>query len=222
MAIPKKLIAGLIASVLVMANAIAQEPATTTTELTTASATSAQNYAQQAAKSAGAAASSASAAASAVANKWTAPGAFFLYSIPILAVLGALLAVAAINSSLRKSPWSIADALSEEVDLPVIEVTTDPVGNKTSAPKYGSDGKPVLAPEMRASSSRLIALMGMVSILFLFIGFGAFTLFSFGSTGQIPEGSEKAVQFLLGGLTLFAPYVANKFASVFQGLSGGR
>ena len=64
--------------------------------------------------------------------------------------------------------------------------------------------------------------MGMIAILFLFIGFGVFALFSFGSLGSLPGSMNEVVKFLVAGLTLFAPYFVNKFASLFQGISGGK
>jgi hypothetical protein len=47
-------------------------------------------------------------------------------------------------------------------------------------------------------------------------------LFSLGSTGQVPDSLERVVNFLVSGMTLFAPYVVNKFASLFQGLPRGK
>ncbi|MCH8618048.1 hypothetical protein [Undibacterium sp. TS12] len=150
------------------------------------------------------------------------PNDFFLYFIPTVVLIGSFMAILAVRGALKSTSWSLADALSEEVDLPVFKEITDTQGVKTREPVYGKDEKPVLVPEMRASSSRVVALMGMIAILFLFIGFGVFILFSFGNTGKVPPSSDQVVHFLFGGLTLFAPYVVNKFASVFQGLSGSK
>ena len=116
----------------------------------------------------------------------------------------------------------MADALSEEVNLPTWKETTDPSGVKTREPKLDKEDKPILAPEMRASTSRVIALMGMVVLLFMYIGFGVFALYGFGKVGRLPKEIDGVVSFLVAGMTLFAPYVVNKFSSLFQGLTGGK
>jgi hypothetical protein len=170
-------------------------------------------------KSAKAAAESASAAAGA---RWTAPGSLMLNSIPIVVFLGSLLGVLLVRKALAPTNWSFADALSEEVSLPYFVETKDANGVKTREAKLDSDNKPVLIPEMRASSSRVIAMMGMIALLFMFIGFGTFALFSFGNNGSLPAGIDGVVTFLLSGMTLFAPYALNKFSSVFQGLSSNK
>jgi len=193
----------------------------TVEQIATAVAT-AEKSATAATKAADTAAKAADSAAKAVSKTWEKPNSFFLYAIPIVVLLGSLMAIFSIRAALTPSSWSIADALSEEVQLPVIEEITDNAGIKTRATKYDKDNKPILVPELRASSSRLIALMGMIAILFLFIGFGVFAVFSFGSTGLVPEGIERVVNFLVAGLTLFAPYLINKFSSLFQVNSGGK
>ncbi|SDO73126.1 hypothetical protein SAMN05216303_102209 [Rhodoferax sp. OV413] len=152
---------------------------------------------------------------------WTPPANWLLYCVPVVALVGAVIAIWIIRSALLQAPnWSLADALSEPTDLPVYTETTDAAGNVTRSLQLGADGRPLLAPQMRASSSRVIALMGMVAILFLFIGFGALALFGLGSTGQVPEHMDRVVNFLVAGMTLFAPYVVNKFSALFQGLTG--
>lgn len=164
----------------------------------------------------------ASAAPASAALAWVPPATWLLYFVPLVALFGAVIAILVIRSALLASPqWSLADALSEETLLPAYtEVSVN--GVTTRALDKDPDGKPVLVPQMRASSSRVIALMGMVAILFLFIGFGAFALFDLGSTGQMPDKMDSVVNFLMAGLTLFAPYLVNKFASVFQGLAGNK
>ena len=157
---------------------------------------------------------------------WSPPDGIALYSVPIIVLFGSLIAVLVIRKSLPDD-WSLADALSEEVSLQVIkEVTTKGQNGVadvvTKEPLYDKEGKPVLAPVLKASSSRLIALMGMIAILFMFIGFGSFALYGFGKVGALPESTDKVVNFLVGGMTLFAPYLVNKFASLFQGLTGGK
>lgn len=107
-----------------------------------------------------------------------------------------------------------SDALSEET-----EVTAWDVQNGIKKPMLDSNGKPLFVVEMRASTSRVIALMGMIVILLMYLGFGTFALFSFGKTGVMPKSVDQIVTYLLSGLTLFAPYLVNKFSKLFEGLS---
>lgn len=207
----------------------AQDPAAAATQAmaaasaASAAASAAQQSASAAAKAAQAAASSASASGS---STWIAPASFVVYSIPFIVLFGSLIAILVIRSSLLPKSWSLADALSEEVPLPIVKkgVAKDDAGKEITTEEfvYDKDGKPVLAPVLKASSSRVIALMGMLAILFMFIGFGTFALYGFGKTGKMPESVDDLVKFLAAGMTLFAPYVVNKFASLFQGLTGSK
>lgn len=198
--------------------AFAQTPAESASSAA-AAAVLADRSAQAASKSAAAAASAASSPAS---PSWTPPSSWVLYGVPVVVLLGSLLAILAVQRALKPGTWSLADALSEEVSLPSWKETTDAAGVKTREPVLDKDQKPILVPEMRASTSRVIALMGMVVLLFMYIGFGVFALFGFGRTGQLPKEIEGVVSFLLAGMTLFAPYVVNKFSSLFQGLASGK
>lgn len=148
------------------------------------------------------------------ATVWAAPETWFLYTIPIAVLVVGLLAMLFIRAALSTLNWSLADALSEES-----EVTAWEVQNGTKKPMLDPTGKPLLVVEMRASTSRVIALMGMIVILLMYLGFGTFALFSFGNTGVMPKSVDQIVTFLLSGLTLFAPYLVNKFSKLFEGLS---
>jgi hypothetical protein len=147
-------------------------------------------------------------------TNWVPPAKNFIYFIVFFVVVASFLAVLFVCSALNGSKWSLADALSEEV-----EVTMTTTANKVTSPVLDSSGKPLMSTELCASSSRLVALMGMVVILMMFIGFGATMLFSFAKTGNIPSSITDVIKFLAGGLTLFAPYVVNKFASIFESIS---
>ena len=184
-----------------------------------AAATQAGQAAQAASRLAAAAASSASAAG---AVSWSAPSSFALYGVPVVVLIGSLMAILSVQRALKPGAWSLADALSEEVNLPVWKETTDAAGVKVREPVLDKDQKPVLAPEMRASSSRVIALMGGVVLIFMYVGFGVFALYGFGRNGRLPDEISGVVTFLVAGMTLFAPYLVNRFASVFQGLTGGK
>ena len=76
----------------------------------------------------------------------------------------------------------------------------------------------MMITEMRASSSRMIALVGMMVILLMFLGFGIFSIFCFSKTGVMPN-TENIVNFLVAGLTLFAPYLVNQFSAIFEKLA---
>jgi hypothetical protein len=64
----------------------------------------------------------------------------------------------------------------------------------------------------------MVTLMGMISILLMFLAFGAFALYHFAMSGEMPESIGDVVTFLTAGMTLFAPYIVNKFSSLFTGL----
>ncbi len=69
---------------------------------------------------------------------------------------------------------------------------------------------------MKASSSRLIALLGLVSIMMLYIGVGLTLLYGFAFNGTVPEKLGEVTTFFLYGMVMFAPYLVNKFASIFE------
>ena len=172
-------------------------------------------FATEAAPAAGAASvPAATASAVASAANWVAPSTWFIYTIVFIVVFGSLITILVIRGALAHSTsWSLSDALSEETELSAQQ--KDSSGNVTYVMQ---DGKPVTVTVMRASSSRVIALMGLVVILLMFVGFGAFALYAFGQTGVMPD-MDKERDFLLGGMTMFAPYLVNKFSSVFSSLS---
>ncbi len=190
-----------------------------------AKALQAASAAQSAASAALAAASAAASAASV--TPWVAPPAWVVYLLLGIVCFGALLAIAAVRIAMPQT-WTLAEALSEEVLLtPAMKVTTTQgAGGAPHAearePIVDSEGKPVLLPAMKPSSSRVIALMGMMAILFMFIGFGVVALYGFAQMGRPPQDLDKVVSYLVAGATLFAPYVVNKFASLFEGLIGKR
>lgn len=148
------------------------------------------------------------------ADAWVLPDRWFVYAI-VIAVLGAsVLSLLLIRSALIASTWSFSDALSEPTDITGKEADASGVLRM----KLDSEGKPLVVTEMRASSSRVIALMGTIVILMMFLGFGAISLFSFASTGTVPESLDQVVHFMLAGLTLFAPYAVNKFSKMFENI----
>lgn len=139
-----------------------------------------------------------------------APEPWFVYVVIIVILVAALLAILLVRAAVAGSSWSLADALSEDVEV---------TARQADGSALMEEGKPVTVVEMRASSSRLIALMGMIVIMLMFLGFGTFALFRFAMTGEMPEDIGDVVEFLLAGLTLFAPYLVNKFSGLFAGLT---
>ncbi len=148
---------------------------------------------------ASAAAWAADAASAPASTGWQAPPDQFIYAVIVIVYLGVFIAFAIVCRVLSENQsWSLATALSEEADI-----TVD-----------GPNGQQVKKTELAASSSRLIAFVGTIAILFLFLGFGAFILWEYAEKGTV-SNTDTIGKYLLGGLTLFAPYIVNKFSSVF-------
>lgn len=99
---------------------------------------------------------------------------------------------------LRSRDWQLGDAVSEEA------------GNQPNPLPAGT--KPIMV----ASSSRLIALIGLLSILGVFLGFGYYFLYSAfaGTTMQLAD-MKSVIYYLLSGAVMFAPYLANQLQSAF-------
>lgn len=136
-------------------------------------------------------------------------------------LLGVVLLLALIYWRLQHGGWSLANAASEPTTLriPLDENWALSLGDRKSLLGAGAPKGPVVSlTVMEASSSRLIALAGMVAILFLFVGFGIFSLYTYGLTCQMPASTVAVSTFLYSGLTLFAPYVANKVSGLLQPL----
>lgn len=97
---------------------------------------------------------------------------------------------------LRNKEWSLADAVSEEAGN---QPATLPVGQK---------------PVMVASASRLVALLGLLGILTMFIGVGYYLLWALFCTGTVPQLWE-IVRFFYAGAAMFAPYLVNQLKEAF-------
>lgn len=135
------------------------------------------------------------------------PPDWFIYGLIALVYVCALLGILTVrNVLLASDKWSLSDALSEEADL-----TTEKADPSDATKKIR-----VTETRLVASTSRLIALLGMIAILALFLGFAGIVLWYFGESGTVPPDTTKVIQFLVAGLTLFAPYVVNKFSSLFD------
>ena len=146
------------------------------------------------------------------------PAMWFVYTVIIVIFIIALAALGLVRRSIEYSHFSLGDALSEEGQLTVME--KDAAGH--DVPRIGSDGKPVTMTVMIGSISRVIALLGTIALMILFIGFGTFVMYYFATGQGVPKDLDKVVNFMFAGLTLFAPYVVNKFAGLFDILSPRR
>jgi len=143
---------------------------------------------------------------------------------PVLAIsIGILVAITStllmLYWRLQRGGWSLANAISEptHLSIPLDEHWAQSQGdNQARIKALSTAGKPKAVTLMEASSSRLIALAGMVAILLIYVGFGVFSLYTYGLTCQMPASSVAVSTFLYSGLTLFAPYVANKFSGLLQ------
>ena len=133
---------------------------------------------------------------------------WFIYLIVTAVFIGILIALLKVSARLSDpaTHWSLADALSEEADLTV---------NDANGVPLITNGAPVKKTELAASSSRLIAFLGTIAILFLYLGFGAFMLWGFATSGAMPAAAGDVSKYLVGGMTLFAPYIVNKFSAMF-------
>jgi hypothetical protein len=83
-----------------------------------------------------------------------------------------------------------------------------------------SDPLPVdKKPVMVASSSRLIALLGLLTILVVFLGFGYYFLYSaFAGTLQSAD-MKSVIYYLFSGAVMFAPCLANQLREAFTAFS---
>ena len=138
------------------------------------------------------------------------PAGNFGYFVVAGVAVVAIVALATIRSGLLSSSWSLSDALSEEADITPL--------NSSGKPYTGLDGKALIASEMRASSSRFIALIGLVVIVTLYTGFGLEILSDYGNSGQLPknEDIQQMMSFFWAGSTMFAPYAFNKISAAFD------
>lgn len=109
--------------------------------------------------------------------------------------------------------WSLTDALSENVSLTKTDAQGNPV-DATGAP-LAAGASPLEITSMKASSSRFIALLGTISILILYIGFGLVCLDKFATGTEIPD-MAKGANFFYSGMVLFAPYLINKASAAFS------
>ncbi len=147
-------------------------------------------------------------------KSWSPPTPFFVYLVIGGTVLIGLAILLVIRNALSDTKFSLADVLSEEANITSLEAD----GSGGFKPRLDAAGNPVMITELRGSSSRVIAFVGMVVILLMFMGFGIFYMYAFAEKGAMPD-SQYVINFLLGGAMLFAPYGANQFSALFEKLA---
>jgi len=105
-----------------------------------------------------------------------------------------LLMFLSVAISLTVGKWSLAEALSEESSVQPLpdEVKTLP------------------------STSRFIALIGLLGILTIVLGVGYSVIWNLFLYGKPPDGLSDVRSFLLGAACLFAPYLANQLREAFE------
>jgi hypothetical protein len=125
--------------------------------------------------------------------------AFVLAAVVVTCLIRAIYCF--ITDDLRRAQaagnWSFGDALSEEsmFQPAVIQTKRDVI--------------------MIASSSRLIALLGMLGILMIVVGVGYAVVWNLFIHGTVPD-LVPLRSFLYGTACLFAPYLANKLSGIFS------
>jgi len=141
---------------------------------------------------------------------------FFAWTICVVMFLAILFALLTIKSAVSRSGWKLADALSEDVEVSMVQTATGyvPAASDTVGPL-------IKMTTMRASSSRLIALVGMIAILVLFVGNALYFLFALAQGWTLPDALFGRLQdYLFGGATLFAPYIVGKLSAAFSSSTG--
>ena len=124
-----------------------------------------------------------------------------LISLIILFVIWRV--VAALSAA--GSTWTLAMALSEN------EVLKDAAGNPVTDPVTGQPKSLV-----SASSSRLIAFMGMVVIVCMFLGIGYYIIWGLFTGIDVAAKLTGIWAYFAAGSSLFAPYAANQLAELLK------
>ena len=105
----------------------------------------------------------------------------------VVAVVGAVILI---GIRLKHGGWSLKDALTEPSAA-------------------GTDGA---APVGASSSSRLIALLGMVVILILFVGVGLVAVWQLAENNKVDLSQFQ--NYFLAGASLFVPYMFNQLRNI--------
>jgi hypothetical protein len=123
--------------------------------------------------------------------------AMFWVTVIIVTIFIAVLMLSVLRGLIGSQQWTLVDALSEEAD------------------PQPSPLQPGQKPVMVASASRLIAFLGLVVILSLFLGVGYYLLWCL-FTGRSTSHLSDITSYFYSGIVLFAPYIINKFSDAFS------
>lgn len=126
---------------------------------------------------------------------------YAFWAITVTLALLFVLMVVSLSIAMWRGHWSLADALSEEATYQPREILVK--------------GDII----MIASTSRLIALLGLLGILTTVLGIGYSIIWNLFVRGVAPELASVR-SFLFGAACLFAPYLANQAKLAFRS-SGG-
>jgi hypothetical protein len=121
-----------------------------------------------------------------------------IYIIMAGTVIAVFVAVGIIAKRLKDADWSLKDALTEP---------TLPPAAGAPAPVAGAP-----PPPGASSSSRLIALLGMVVILILFVRVGLVAMWQLAENAHVDLSQFQS--YFLAGASLFVPYVFNQIRNV--------
>lgn len=105
-----------------------------------------------------------------------------------------VLMLAVVGIGLAKGQWSLREALSEK---PLV---------------HPREGAAILLP----STSRFIALFGLLGIVTILLGVGYAITWNLLIYHKPPDNLSEIDSFLLGAASLFAPYIANQLRAAFQ------
>jgi hypothetical protein len=127
------------------------------------------------------------------------PKASVAYILICVILVGTTIAILSIRDALANTTWSLAQALTEQT-----VVTIDD-------PNHA--GQKISQTVSKSSMSRLIAMMGMMAILILYVCIGCACVWSLTQNGKFPDSALQGAAFLTSGVSLFVPYIANKATS---------
>ena len=198
--------------------AIANDPATPSAAASSASgpATAVSSAASSAAVGSCRACGSAKAASPASAASACAPG---LCAVPLATIVfvaaffigGVLMSVRALK---QKQHWLI-DALSEKNPSKPAGTGTKTATDGTA----GADGGSTSATTQptTGSTSRLIAFLGGLGMLALYMGLGVYALWALfnGCTSEVKDAMAAVSHYLLYGTAMYAPYAVNQAKAAF-------
>ena len=127
---------------------------------------------------------------------WFTPKASIGYILVSVLLLGTTFSILSVRDLLANSTWSLAEALTE--------TTTEKVADPQNP------GQTTLRTTSKSSMSRLIAMMGMMAILILYVCIGCACVWTLTQEGKFPDSALQGAAFLTSGISLFVPYVASR------------